>query len=66
MSEAKAKPTTQKPEVEEPKSELTPASESSNPAVQHLLAELATLRANGAVDDAQDVVTYLAELGFSA
>lgn len=45
---------------------LTPASETTNPEVQQLLAELQTLRTNGATDDAQDIVTYLAELGYSA
>jgi hypothetical protein len=45
---------------------LTPAGEASNPAVQQLLAELATARANGQADDAADIVAYLGELGYSA
>ena len=45
---------------------LTPAGETTNPAVQQLIAELATARANGAADDAEDIVHYLAELGYSA
>lgn len=45
---------------------LAPASETTNPAVQQLLAEMATLRANGANEDAQEIVSYLAELGYSA
>jgi hypothetical protein len=59
-----AKPESVKPDV--PNSELTPASESGNPAVQQLLAELATAEQNGATDDAQDIRSYLAGLGFSA
>jgi hypothetical protein len=69
MPESKAQPKVKDPEseVQDPApTGLTPAGESSNPAVQQLLAELQTLRANGAEDDAQDVVTYLAELGYSA
>lgn len=64
-SEAKseAKPAVKAPA---PSRELTPAGESSNPAVQHLIAELETARANGADDDVQDIVGYLADLGFSA
>lgn len=45
---------------------LAPAGETTNPAVQQLLAELQTLRANGALEDAQDVVAYLNELGYDA
>lgn len=54
------------PKAEPAKSGLTPAGESSNPAVHQLLAELQTHQANGDVDDAQDIVAYLAELGYSA
>lgn len=45
---------------------LTPAGETSNPAVHQLLAELETARTNGQTEDAQDIVSYLAELGYSA
>jgi hypothetical protein len=45
---------------------LAPASETTNPEVQQLLAELQSLRANGAVDEADDIISYLAELGYSA
>lgn len=48
------------------KSELKPAGESSNPAVHQLLADLATARANGENDDVQDIVGYLADLGYEA
>lgn len=63
-TEPKAEP---KAKTKEPETmTLTPASESGNPAVQQLLAELATARVNGAADDAADIVDYLAKLGFSA
>jgi len=48
------------------KVELTPAGSATDPAVHQLLAELATSRANGADDDAQDLVNYLAGLGYRA
>lgn len=46
--------------------ELTPAGESSNPAVHQLLAELESHRTNGDMDEAQDIIGYLASLGYSA
>lgn len=66
-SKAQSKVKDPAPEVQTPGATgLAPAGESGNPAVQQLLAELQTLRANGAEDDARDIVTYLAELGYSA
>lgn len=56
---ATAKPTPAKPE-------LTPAGQSTDPAVQHLIAELQSHRSNGNFDDARDIVDYLATLGYSA
>lgn len=54
------------PMSEPPPAGLAPAGESSNPAVHQLLAELETHRVNGDVDEVQDIVAYLAELGYSA
>lgn len=66
MPEAKPKPAASQQSTGDLKADLIPAGESGNPEVQRLLAELATARANGAADDAQDIVTYLGELGYSA
>lgn len=49
-----------------PTPELTPAGESSNPAVHQLLAELESHRTNGDTDEVQDITGYLATLGYSA
>jgi len=49
-----------------PQPGLIPAGAASNPEVHKLLAELATARTNGSVDDADDIIHYLAELGYSA
>jgi hypothetical protein len=46
--------------------ELTPAGSATDPSVHKLLADLQTARANGNDDDAQDIVDYLATLGYSA
>jgi hypothetical protein len=72
MPEQKAKPVAPKAQADAPKPDtaeptgLTPAGETTNPEVQQLLAELQSLRANGAGDEADDIVSYLAELGYSA
>lgn len=61
------KPETPQPEMPVPaRTDLKPAGESSDPAVHQLLAELSTAEANGAADDAQDIRSYLTELGYSA
>jgi hypothetical protein len=49
-----------------PQVELQPAGEATDPAVHQLLAELETARVNGAEDDMQDLIDYLADLGYSA
>ena len=47
-----------------PKARLAPASESSDPAVHQVLAELATARSNGNEDEARAVAKRLADLGY--
>jgi hypothetical protein len=68
QSEPKTEPRTETKvtKAEPVKSGLLPAAESSSPEVHNLLAELETARANGAEDDARDLVRYLAELGYAA
>jgi hypothetical protein len=58
-AEPKAAPAPAKPD-------LIPAGSATDPAVHQLLAELETARANGADDDVQDLIGYLADLGYSA
>lgn len=66
MAEQKTtKPAEPKPAAA-PQSTLKPAGEASDPAVHQLLADLATARANGEKDEVDDIVGYLAELGYSA
>lgn len=62
-SKTEAKPAV-KPEPARPA--LIPAGEATDPAVQHLLAELESHRINGDKDDAQALIAYLAELGYKA
>lgn len=65
MSEEKrqvAKPAEKHAAGPEPK--LAPASESGDPAVHQLLAELQTARSNGNDDAVQALTGRLAELGF--
>lgn len=67
LKSSDAKPSASAPTKAAPvKPELTPAGESGNPAVHQLLAELETHRSNGDLDEVQDIVDYLATLGFSA
>lgn len=63
-SESKATATAAKAPPAQP--ELTPAGQSTDPAVHHLVAELETHRANGDTDLVAGIVDYLKTLGYSA
>lgn len=54
------------PKAAPTKPELAPAGSATDPAVHQLIAELQTHRVNGDTDEVQDIVDYLATLGYSA
>jgi hypothetical protein len=57
-------PESKKPEAAPASGKLAPASESSDPAVHALLAQLQTAELNGDDDAAKAVTKKLADLGF--
>ena len=56
--------TTSKANTAKPSRSLSPASESSDPAVHQLLAELQTARSNDNADEAKRLTEQLADLGY--
>lgn len=59
-TKSETKPETAAP----PRRSLQPASESSDPAVHQVLAQLQTARANGDDDETERLTKHLAELGY--